>query len=444
MLKLVGIAPHPPIIIPAIGRGELEKAAKTVAGMQTLSRRVKEAGPELIILITPHGSVLREGPAVLASELLEGSFAQFGFPQIRINFKTDLELLELLQQETEKDALKPIFISNTGNFSHGRADLDHGAMVPLYYLQQEGLDLPGLHITFGFNSYRELYRFGQSLRRAADSRGLPYVVLASGDLSHRLIPGAPAGYNRRGAEFDQKLVDYLAKAEVEKILNFNQQLVEEAGECGLRSFIIALGMLDGKAFKSDIISYEGPFGVGYLVAVLEPDCAGNFNPTKLARSTLEQYFRQGKVSAQPDQLPTQLAQKAGAFVSLKKDGMLRGCIGTIEPVRQNLAAEISANAISAALRDPRFPPLQEKELAALDISVDILSPLEKVESKAELDPTKYGVLVRSGSRSGLLLPDLDGVDSADEQVAIASRKAGIGPEEQVELFRFTVARYKEE
>ena len=441
---MVGIAPHPPIIIPAIGRGDLNKAAKTVAGMQALSRRVKEAGPELIILITPHGPVRREGPAVLASELLEGNFAQFGFPQIKISFKTDIELLELLQQETEDDALKPVLLGGTCNLSHGSVDLDHGAMVPLYYLEQEGLDLPGLHITFGFNSYRELYYFGQSLRRAADRRGLPYVVLASGDLSHRLIPGAPAGYSCRGAEFDQKLVEYLAGAEVEKILNFDQRLVEEAGECGLRSFIIALGMLDGTPFNSDIISYEGPFGVGYLVAALEPDRAEEFNPTKLARSTLERYFQQGKAPAPMNQLPPQLAQQAGAFVSLKKDGMLRGCIGTIEPVRKNLAEEISANAISAALRDPRFPPLKEEELATLDISVDILSPLEKVESKAELDPEEYGVLVRSGSRSGLLLPDLEGVAGVDDQVAIASRKAGIGPQEPVELFRFTVTRYREE
>jgi len=444
MLKLVGIAPHPPIIIPAIGRGELKKVAKTVAGMRALSCRVKEAGPELIILITPHGPVLREGPAVYKSAYLEGSFAQFGFPQIRVSFKTDCELPELLRQETENDALKPVFIGGSGNFSHSRVDLDHGAMVPLYFLNQEGLDLPGLQLAFGFNSYRDLYRFGQSLRRAADRRGLPYVVLASGDLSHRLIPGAPAGYNRRGAEFDQQLVEHLAGAEIDSILNFDQQLVEEAGECGLRSFIIALGMLDGYAFKSDIISYEGPFGVGYLVAVLEPESTGNFNPTRLARSALEHYFRHGRAPAAPDQLPSQLAQKAGAFVSLKKEGLLRGCIGTTEPVRQNLAAEISANAISAALSDPRFPPLQEEELAALEIVVDVLSPLEKVESKAELNPSKYGVLVRSGSRSGLLLPDLEGVESVDEQVAIASRKAGIEQGETLELFRFTVTRYREE
>jgi len=170
MLKLVGIAPHPPIIIPAIGRGDLDKAAKTVAGMQALGCRLNEAGPELVILITPHGQVLREGPAVLASEYLEGSFAQFGFPQIRITFKTDLKLLELLQQETEDDPIKPVLLKSTDNFGYGGAELDHGAMVPLYYLKEAGLDLPGLHLTFGFNSYRELYHFGQSLRRAADRR----------------------------------------------------------------------------------------------------------------------------------------------------------------------------------------------------------------------------------------------------------------------------------
>ncbi len=444
MLKLVGIAPHPPIIIPEIGRGELDKAAETVAGMQALSRRIKEAGPELIIIITPHGPAQREGPAVLAAEFIEGSFARFGFPRIRISFKTDPGMLDLLRQETIGDAIRPVFLRDGNEPGHGTVNLDHGAMVPLYYLKEEGLDLPGLHLTFGYNSYRELYCFGQSLRRAADRRGLPYVVMASGDLSHRLVPGAPAGYSRRGAEFDQKLVEYLAGPEVDRILNFDPYLVEEAGECGLRSFVIALGMLDGSPFKSEIISYEGPFGVGYLVAVLEPGGIDRLDPAGLARSTLEYYFGQGKAPAPPDRLPLQLAQKAGVFVSLKKGGMLRGCIGTVEPARQNLAEEIIANAISAALRDPRFMPLQKEELASLDISVDILSPLEKVESKTDLDPDRYGVLVRSGSRSGLLLPDLDGVASVDEQVAIATRKAGIRPGEPAELFRFTVTRYQEE
>ena len=443
MLRLIGISPHPPLIIPAIGRGELKQVTSTVEGMKLLSSKLKAVNPELIIFITPHGTVFREGPAVLSADQLEGSFAQFGFPEIRLEFRTDRKLLELLREETLNERLKPVFLDKAEHSSFSRVELDHGVMVPLYYLKQAGVNLPGLHLTFGFNSFRELYQFGKVLKRAADKRGLPYVVLASGDLSHRLIPGAPAGYSKRGAEYDHLLIELFRKGQVEDIVNFDPQLVEDAGECGLRSFLIALGMLDGVEFKSEIISYEGPFGVGYLVAALYPEKAVSFNPAGFARKTLEEYFNTGRSALAPEWNAPEFSRKAGAFVSLKKGGHLGGCIGTIEPVRSNLADEIAANAISAALQDPRFPPLSEDELAALDISVDVLSPLEPVDSKAELNPEKYGVLVRSGARSGLLLPDLEGVNTVDQQVEIASRKAGIRPGEPVELFRFTVTRYKE-
>ena len=446
MLKMIGIAPHPPIIIPEIGRGEIKKVQKTVAALQRLSRKIKEQRPQLLIIITPHGPVMHEGPSVATASLLHGNFSRFGAPQIKVELETDLQLVEYLRAETKEDRLKPVFLP-AGDFgSERQGGLDHGAMVPLYYLQQEGLNLPGLHITYGYNSYQDLYHFGCSLRRAADKRGLPYVVLASGDLSHRLIPGAPAGFSRRGAEFDQLLVERLKNRAVEAILNFDRQLVEEAGECGLRSFIMALGMLSGGNFSTKIFSYEGPFGVGYLVAALEPQDLSSisFDPVQLARKTLEQYFAAGKTPGVPADLPSEFQQKAGAFVSLKKAGQLRGCIGTIEPVQSNLSGEIAANALSAAFRDPRFPPVQQQELAALDISVDVLSPLEKIGSRDELDHHKYGVMVCSGHKKGLLLPDLEGVDSVEEQLSIAARKAGIDPDEKMELYRFTVTRYKEE
>jgi MEMO1 family protein len=446
MLKMIGIAPHPPIIIPAIGRGEIEKAQKTVDALKLLSRKIKEQKPQILIIITPHGPVMREGPSVSTAPMVRGTFDRFGFPQIKVELKTDRQLVEFLQEETKEDRLKPVFLPDEGFSSGVESELDHGAMVPLFYLQQEGLNLPGLHITYGFNSYQDLYRFGQSLRRAADRRRLPYVVLSSGDLSHRLIPGAPAGYSRHGAEFDRLLVDRLKNGAVEEILHFDRQLVEEAGECGLRSFVTALGMLDGKDFSTEILSYEGPFGVGYLVAALTPQDRSFlvFNPTQLARSTLEHYFTTEKKPSLPTILPPKYRQKAGSFVSLKKEGNLRGCIGTIEPVQSNLAGEIIANALSAAFRDPRFPPLDRSELDQLAISVDVLSPLEKIENKEELDPSKYGVMVCSGHKKGLLLPDLEGVDTVKEQLAIATRKAGIGPAEKMDLYRFTVTRYKEE
>ncbi len=162
---------------------------------------------------------------------------------------------------------------------------------------------------------------------------------------------------------------------------------------------------------------------------------------ELARRTIEHYVRQREVIKPPRELTPEMKQRAGVFVSLHKHGMLRGCIGTIEPRSANVAQEIIQNAISAATRDPRFPPVQSSELDDLEISVDILSTPEPVQSIAELDPKRYGVIVQSGSRRGLLLPDLEGVDTAEQQVDIARRKAWISPDEPVQLYRFEVKRY---
>jgi AmmeMemoRadiSam system protein A len=162
---------------------------------------------------------------------------------------------------------------------------------------------------------------------------------------------------------------------------------------------------------------------------------------QLARRTIEDYVRRGAVIDAPEELTPEMTQRAGAFVSLHRQGQLRGCIGTIEPVQDNLAQEIIANAISAATRDPRFRPMRPEELQDLEISVDVLTPAEPIASLADLDPKIYGVIVQSGRRRGLLLPDLEGVDTAEEQVDIALRKAWIGPQEHYKMYRFRVIRY---
>jgi AmmeMemoRadiSam system protein A len=138
-----------------------------------------------------------------------------------------------------------------------------------------------------------------------------------------------------------------------------------------------------------------------------------------------------------------LKEKKGCFVTLKKDGELRGCIGTVHPTRENLASEIRHNAIAAGTQDPRFWPVQENEMKLIKISVDVLSNPEKIKSTDELDPQLYGVIVRSGGKVGLLLPHLEGIDTVEEQVNIARQKAGIWPEEEIELWRFKVERYFE-
>jgi AmmeMemoRadiSam system protein A len=219
-----------------------------------------------------------------------------------------------------------------------------------------------------------------------------------------------------------------------------------------------------------VLSYEGPFGVGYLVAaidVLGPQAVGEAGSTaagvetngrtawpagveaaraaqpfvSLAREAVESYVRHGQV-IEPSGLAPQMLRRAAAFVSIKKSGDLRGCIGTVEPTYPNLGREIVENAIAAASRDPRFEPVAESELAHLTYSVDILSPPEPIGGPEALNPRRYGVVVRSGRRRGLLLPDLPGIDSVDEQVAIARNKGGILPDEAADLYRFQVERYE--
>jgi AmmeMemoRadiSam system protein A len=162
---------------------------------------------------------------------------------------------------------------------------------------------------------------------------------------------------------------------------------------------------------------------------------------KLAKETVESYIRKGK-TPRPKKLTPEMKEQAGVFVSLHKHGQLRGCIGTFEPKERNVAEEIIANAISSSTRDPRFPPVAMSELDDLEYSVDILTKPEPVTDISQLDPKEYGVIVESGWKKGLLLPDLEGVDSVEEQIAICRLKAGISASEPIKLYRFQVRRFK--
>ena len=163
---------------------------------------------------------------------------------------------------------------------------------------------------------------------------------------------------------------------------------------------------------------------------------------KLAKETIETFVKNGDIIKSPLELSAEMTGEAGVFVSLKKKGELRGCIGTLQPTKENVALEIIQNAMSAATHDPRFPPVTPAELDELEYSVDVLSEPEKISSQEELDPKKYGVIVKSGEQKGLLLPDLEGVDTPEEQIGIAASKAGILDGEKIDLYRFEVKRYK--
>jgi len=162
---------------------------------------------------------------------------------------------------------------------------------------------------------------------------------------------------------------------------------------------------------------------------------------ELAKNTIEKYVKSGNKISIPDNIPDEMKEKAGVFVSIKKHGELRGCIGTFIGTRNNIAEEIIENAIAASTQDPRFSPVKPFELADLEISVDVLTAPEQVESTKDLDAKKYGVIIKSGTRKGLLLPDLEGVTTPQQQIAICRQKACIGDKELVELYRFSVRRF---
>jgi AmmeMemoRadiSam system protein A len=256
--------------------------------------------------------------------------------------------------------------------------------------------------------------------------------------------------------FDEKVVSALRANDPQQIVTIDQHLRKAAGECGYRSMLVAIGASSGLPLSCDVMNYEAPFGVGYLVAQLinraadgvDKRLAGEVahdNLPGLARRAVESYIRSGDLVEAPASAGELLSSRAPCFVSLKTlDGELRGCIGTIEPTRETLAEEIIANAISAAISDPRFDPVAEDELGNLRYSVDVLLPAEQTTMKA-LDPSVFGVIVEDegGSRRGLLLPDIPGVDTAQQQVEIAARKAGIRRGEPVKLWRFKVERFRE-
>ncbi len=441
-----GIYPHPPVLVPAVGGPETRKLAATTAALSRLSACVKEAEANVLLLVSPHGPLNPGALSLLEEETLTGSFSRFGAPGIDFSYRNDRELVAAILEELRKAGL-PVTTAQAGRQRGGAAvTLDHGALVPLYFLEQAGVHLPLVHLTYAFLPPEQLFACGQAMKSAIQQLGRRAALVLSGDLSHRLLPGAPAGFSPRGREFDRLLIGLLQAYDVQAILGLDKNLLEEAGECGYRALLIGLGVLAGEAVNPQILSYEGPFGVGYLVADLTPANQGGRTGREeseyvlLARLALETYVRTGKIVSVPDSFLSR--ETAGAFVSIKTGGKLRGCMGTIEAVRKTLAEEIIANAISAGTADPRFKPVGRQELELLEYGVDVLSEPEEISGPQELDVKEYGVIVQKGHRRGVLLPDLEGVDSVREQLAIALQKAGILPGESYRIFRFSVRRYR--
>ena len=445
MGKLLGgyLFPHPPILIKEIGRGEEAKAVKTIDGIGKLALDIKARKPSTIILITPHGPVFRDGMAISTEDKLSGDFSAFGYGELEYSFTNHGEMVQAILVESSRGNI-PLVEVNKGSASEMKIQdkLDHGCLVPLHFINKEYPTYKLVHITYGLLTPRLLAQFGKLLDKVIEKSDEQVIIIASGDLSHQLSKDGPYPYSPYGKEFDEKIIDILQRGSMEEIINFDFDLADQAGECGLRSLIILAGALNSKGLDAQVVSYEGPFGVGYGTAKLIVN--SEMDPyVKLAKDSLEHYIKYGKYYRDFSSVPKEMLDNQRAvFVSLKKDGNLRGCIGTIEPSRENIAQEIIQNAVSAGMQDPRFDPVAEDELKDLVYSVDVLYPPEDITSKSQLDVTRYGVIVSNGYRNGLLLPNLEGVDSVEQQIEISLMKAGIENEEKYSMKRFEVVRHK--
>lgn len=461
------LCPHPPVLIPEIGRGEEKKVQETINSFRKISKEIRELSPTTIVVITPHGPLFRDAIAIGYEKELKGNLKNFGCPDVSISKSNNIPLVDKIVEKALQEGSYCVKLNRKNATNYGvSTDLDHGVQVPLYFIEKEYTDYKLVHLTYGLLSPEDLYKFGTLLQECLEESNEKAVIIASGDLSHKLTNDGPYNYNSAGPQFDSLLMKLLKEEKYQEIIAIDKSLSEEAGECGLRSIQIMLGALDGFRTKSDILSYEGPLGVGYAVAKFNPsekseeykilnklyekaekrildikDKEDEF--VKLARFSLESYIKNGsKIEVSGDLPKALLSNRAGVFVSIKKDGELRGCIGTIGPTTKNIAEGIIRNAINAGTDDPRFFPIEEDELDKLIYSVDVLGESEKISSMDELDENRYGVIVSSKGKRGLLLPNLDGIASVEEQVNIALQKAGISKHEDFELERFEVIRHK--
>lgn len=456
------LMPHPPIIVPEVGKGEESKVKETIKACMLVGNEIEKLEAETIIIVTPHGVVFKDAVAMVTANSLSGDLRKFGAPEIGFNYEIDMELTtEIINKSRAEGILVGELDERTSQIYNVPLELDHGAIVPLYYADKS-TNHKLIHITYGLLSPLELMRFGIAIKKAVEVTNKKAVFIASGDLSHRLTKDGPYEYSPYGVEFDTALIDKLSCGNLSEIFNINKHLITEAGECGLRSIYIMAGALNSSKVSSKLYNYEGPLGVGYAVMSFKGEDSNLYkeiaklkedehkrrmkdgNPyTRLARENLDRYFRSGQL-VEIDELEDEALTKdrKGVFVSLKINGELRGCIGTIEATTSCVGEEIIRNSLSAALNDPRFPAVKYDELLDIDISVDLLYEAEPTTYE-QLDPENYGVIVTSGNKRGLLLPNLEGINTKEQQVEIAKSKGNISEKDKYSLERFKVERYKE-
>ena len=461
-MSVVGsfIVPHPPMIIPDIGGGREKQIEKTISSYEKISDEIAKLKPDTIIISSPHAKAYADYFCLLDGEKLSGNFSNFNASDVSFEEDNDIELIENIEKLSRERGFP------CGRVNNIACDLDHGSMIPLYFIRKKYSNFKIIVIGLSGLSLIEHYACGMLINDAVNLLDRRCVWIASGDLSHTLQEYGPYGFNSNGPVYDEKIIDICSSGNFLKLIEMEDSFLNSASECGHRSFVMMSGAFDGIDVESKFYSHEDVTGVGYGIFSFYPkekntkryfldkyltdlekkitkDVNDSDDYARFARTVINDYVIDGSAFYDKNSVSKELIENTGGvFVSIHKFGMLRGCIGTTSPVYDSLADEILNNAISACSSDPRFAPVTSDELKWLEISVDVLGKSEKVDSIDELDPKVYGVIVTNGNKRGVLLPDLDGVDTVEEQISIAKRKAGILDYEDVQIERFKVVRHR--
>jgi len=445
------LMPHAPILVPEVG-GERGGAAQASSqAMRQAAACVMSFRPESLVLISPHSPRHSRAFGLWAGEHLRGSLAQFNAPGAQVSFPNDTELAHAIVTEAKKRDVATWMIDDR--------TLDHGALVPLWFLAEAGWAGPTIVLSLNYPEDGGLSELGEAIAAAAQASHRRIAIVASGDMSHRLTPDAPCGFHPQAHQFDETFIRLVRDGHYHEIGKINPALRELAAEDAVDSTLVAAAVVDWRSTGHKVLHYEGPFGVGYGVAILfaeashpaearpasahTPNREGDILPA-LARQSVTAALRDSS-ELPPAATGSYLRTQRAVFVTMhERSGRLRGCAGTILPACASLVAETWRSARLAAFQDSRFSPVEAAELPNLRFEVSVLHSMEKVASADELDPARYGVVVSSeDGRRGLLLPGLPEITTGKQQLGFARKKAWIGPDEPVRLQRFQVDHFEE-
>lgn len=426
------MVPHPPIIIPEIGMGEEHVVQKTIDSYHIAMKTLASWNPDTVIVISPHAQMYQDYFQISPGTSATGDFSRFHAGSVKFEVTYDTDLVDLICEYCQEKHFP------AGSEYPGPAHLDHGVMVPLYFMNQYLKDYKLVRIGLSGLPVSKNVELGTYIQRAANVLHRRVAVIASGDLSHYCKMDGPYGFRPEGPQYDREIMEVMGQGDFSRLPDFDPSFRLQAGECGHGSFATMSGILDGYSFDTQCLSHEDTFGVGYGVCIYS--CQDPY--VQLAKNAIETYVKD-QSRYEPTKVPYEMRTLgAGVFVSLHKNDQLRGCIGTFIPTRDNVVEEILSNAVHACSRDPRFYPVQKEELKDLEVSVDILGQLERVYDPSHLDVKKYGILVADTyGRKGLLLPNLEGVHTVQQQISIAMQKAGIDETEEISIERFQVERH---